>query len=264
MGRLALKKSGSKLPHSIRAARSGASALEGAAALVKAGAPALPDCASGGKTLAWFHWVEDLTLRPEPGIELPATYLYPARDGWKGSALLYFDDRGRWTDLKRQGFLANTTGFVVKETDGPAVLTVDVRGCGDTAPACLPYDIAGWAGTDRWLAYVTAALGNPLFAMRVRDGLAALEFLAVSPANAWPHDGYVPGVLMRYDLPELAGELASPVFMVNPLGADAKPLHESTINGIYPRAEHLTVRAGLSEADANAAALEFIKNCTAR
>jgi len=192
------------------------------------------------------------------------------------------------------------------------------RGWADTSPANLPYDIAGWAGTDRWLAYVTAALDDPVFAMRVRDGLAAIEYLrsrpeingsrivigghgmggvvalhvaaidaqlkpghapcpvfmnrplasfevlATSQANAWPHDCYVPGVLMRYDLPELAGELAAPVLVVNPLGGDAKPLDNDTIDGIYPRTEHLTVRAGLAEDAAHAAVLDFIKKSTAR
>jgi dienelactone hydrolase len=276
------------------------------------------DGASGGRSLVWFHWLEELTIRPEPGIELPATFLYPAREGWKGGALLYFDDRGRWTDLKKQGFLASATGFIAKETDGPAVLTVDLRGWGDTTPAELPYDIAGWAGSDRWLAYVTAALGDPVFAMRVRDGLAALEYvrsrpaidgdrvvvggcgmggvvalhvaaidsqlepahrpcpvfmnrplasfelLATSPVNAWPHDDYVPGVLMLYDLPELAGELAAPVMVVNPLGGDAKPLDGDTIDGVYSRAAHLTVHTRLTEDAARAALLEFIKTSTAR
>jgi len=298
--------------------RSSTSPAAAATELAKAGRPPVPGCVSGGKTLAWFHWVEELTLQPEPGIELPTTYLYPARDGWKGGALLYFDDRGRWTDLEKQGFLANATGFIAKETDGPAVLTVDLRGWGDTAPANLPYDIAGWAGSDRWLAYVTAALGDPVFAMRVRDGLAALEYLrsrpeidgervvvggygmggvvalhvaaidaqlgpshrpcptfmnrplasfellATSAANVWPHDDYVPGVLLRYDLPELAGDLAAPVMIVNPLGGDARPLDSDTIKGIYPRAAHLTVQTGLAEQAAHTALLEFVKTSTAR
>ncbi|HUW62717.1 MAG TPA: hypothetical protein VMZ06_17045 [Candidatus Bathyarchaeia archaeon] len=290
-----------------------------ATALVKAVPATVPGCVSGGKSLAWFHWVEELSIRPEPGIELPATYLYPARQGWKGGALLYFDDRGRWTDLKKQGFLANATGFIAKETDGPAVLTIDLRGWGDTAPANLPYDIAGWAGTDRWLAYVTAALGDPVFAMRVRDGLATLEYLrsrpeidceriviggygmggvvalhvaaidaerespcgpcqvfmnrplasfeslATSPANMWPHDCYVPGVLMSYDLPELASAMTAAVMVVNPLGGDAKPLNEDTLNGIYAaQSAHVTVRAGLAEEAAKAALVEFIKTSTAR
>ena len=302
----------------ISGRRSSTSPAQAATALIKAGPASAPGYVSGGKTLAWFHWVEELTLQPEPGIELPATYLYPARDGWKGGALLYFDDRGRWTDLKKQGFLTSATGFIAKETDGPAVLTVDVRGWGDTAPANLPYDIAGWAGSDRWLAYVTAALGDPVFAMRVRDGLAALEYLrsrpeidgervvvggygmggvvallvatidaqlkparrpcpvfmnrplasfkllATSPANVWPHDDYVPGVLMLYDLPELADDLAAPVMVVNPLGGDAKPLDSDTVKGIFPGAGHVAAQSKLAEDAARATLLEFIRTSTAR
>jgi predicted esterase len=140
-------------------------------------ASAVPTARQGEKTLVWFHWLEELMLQPAPDIELPATFLYPARDGWKGGAVLYFDDRGRWTDLRGQGPLTAATHFVEKDTDGPAILSVDLRGWGDTAPADLPYDLAGWADRSRWTAYVSAAGGDPILSMRIRDGLAALAWL---------------------------------------------------------------------------------------
>lgn len=88
--------------------------------------------------------------------------------------------------------------------------------------------------------------------------------LATSPANVRRRDDYVPGVLMLYDLPELAGDLAAPVMVVNPLGGNAKPLDNGTINGIYARAAHITVQTGLAEEAVRATLLEFVKVTTAQ
>ena len=126
---------------------------------------------------AWFHYVQELMLEPEPGIELPATFIYPKDQPASRPALLFFDDTGRWSMLRGQGPLASAIHFVEPGTPGFAVLTVDLRGWGDTRPADLPYDLAGWGSRERWIAYVSAALGDSVMAMRVRDGLAALEYL---------------------------------------------------------------------------------------
>lgn len=127
--------------------------------------------------LVWFHSLEELILEPQTGIELPATYLCPARKDWRGGALLYFDDRGRWTDLRGNGLLANAAGLLQENSNGPALMTVDLRGWGDTRPADAPYDVAGWADRSRWIAYVSAALEDAALAMRIRDGLSALAYL---------------------------------------------------------------------------------------
>jgi hypothetical protein len=138
----------------------------------------MPECRPGERTLVWHHWLEEWMLAPESGIELPATFIYPARDNWRGGALLYFDEGNRWADLRGQGMLASLTHFADKDTSGPAILTVELRGWGDTKPANAPYDVAGWADRERWVSYVSAALGDSIFSMRVRDGLSALAYLA--------------------------------------------------------------------------------------
>ncbi|MBN1542902.1 hypothetical protein JW992_12215 [candidate division KSB1 bacterium] len=125
---------------------------------------------------AWVHWVEEVALIPESGIELPATFVYPMADEPSG-CLLYFDDRGRWTDLQQQGFLADVVRFLDRQPPWNAVLSVDLRGWGDGTPANGPYEIASWGHRERWIAYVSAAMGDPIFAMRLRDGLAALDYL---------------------------------------------------------------------------------------
>ncbi len=143
--------------------------------------PLAPEFRAGAPSLVWFHYLQELMLTPEPGIELPATFLYPAKPDWRGAAVLYFDDRGRWTGLRTSGPLAGLTGFIDPNTQGPAILTVDVRGWGDSRPADLRYDLAGWGGRERWLGYVSAAMGDPVFTMRVRDGLTALVWLRTQP-----------------------------------------------------------------------------------
>ncbi|HPO13564.1 MAG TPA: hypothetical protein PLI09_08980 [Candidatus Hydrogenedentes bacterium] len=166
----------------LREHRSFASIQEAVRAVinVKEMQPA-PECRAGAPSLVWFHYLQELMLTPEPGIELPATLLYPAKAEWRGAAVLYFDDRGRWTDLRTSGPLAGLTGFIDANTNGPAILTVDVRGWGDSHPADLRYDIAGWGGRGRWIEYVSAAMGDPVLAMRVRDGLSALAWLRAQP-----------------------------------------------------------------------------------
>ncbi|MCF7855833.1 MAG: alpha/beta hydrolase family protein, partial [Candidatus Pacebacteria bacterium] len=51
----------------------------------------------------------------------------------------------------------------------------------DTMPAMYPYEMAGWGSIGRYTAYATAALGDPVMAMRVRDALAALAWLRTRP-----------------------------------------------------------------------------------
>ncbi|MBN2307502.1 MAG: hypothetical protein JXR94_00940 [Candidatus Hydrogenedentes bacterium] len=166
----------------LRGHRSGLPLAEAARAVANAGEPvAVPGARTGPAALSWFHHVQEILIEPEPGIELPATYLVPAREGWAGAGLLYFDERGRWTDLRRQGMLAGVSGFLDEGTDGPAVLTVDLRGWGDSRPADTKYDLAGWGARERWISYVSAALGDHVMAMRIRDGLSALAYLRTRP-----------------------------------------------------------------------------------
>jgi dienelactone hydrolase len=158
--------------------RDSSNAIKAAQELVHANSSITTPGSRGRKrVLDWNHYVEELMLEPEPGIELPATFIYPSRPDWKGGALLYFDDRGRWTDLRKDGYLSKITGFCSEATDGPAILTVDLRGWGDTKMADAPYEIAGWGDSARWTSYVTAALGDSAFSMRARDGLATLAYL---------------------------------------------------------------------------------------
>jgi cephalosporin-C deacetylase-like acetyl esterase len=156
--------------------RSAAAILCGAGHRVDA-----PQATVGNPFRVWTHCWEQLTLYPEEGIELPVTFVYPYRADQPTPVLLHLDDRGRNRLLYRHGLLARTVGFLEQGEDHYAVLSVDLRGWGDSAPAMYPYEMASWAGLDRYLAYTSAALGDPVLAMRVRDALSALAYLRTRP-----------------------------------------------------------------------------------
>lgn len=138
-----------------------------------------PAAVEGTPFRVWTHDWQSLLLRPERGIELPATFLCPP--GGPHGAILHLDDGGRHRLLYRHGLLARAIGFLEREPAGLAALTVDLRGWGDSAPAMYPYEMASWGGLDRYVAYATAALGDPIMGMRTRDALAALAYLHSRP-----------------------------------------------------------------------------------
>lgn len=179
---LAAARAGSRTPAEIRAAAQALIHPEPARGL-RPVSPQLPASsfqhpASGFQV--WTHDWQQVLLAVEPGIELPATLLLP-REAGRAAAILHFDDAGRNRLLDRHGLLARAAGFLEREGRHAALFAVDLRGWGDSAPALYPYEMASWGGVDRYLAYATAALGDPLLAMRARDGLAALAYLRARP-----------------------------------------------------------------------------------
>lgn len=144
-------------------------------------APAqVPDSETGAPFQVWFHDWRSVMLRAEEDIELPATYL-TSRLCQPAATLLHLDDAGRHRLLHRGGPLARAIRFLEQGVQGLNLLTVDLRGWGDTAPAMYPYEMAPWGSIDRYTAYKTAALGDPIMAMRIRDALAALAWLRSRP-----------------------------------------------------------------------------------
>ena len=142
---------------------------------------ATPSAQEGGFFQVWSHDWQAVLLRPEPDIELPGTW-FGARpadlEETRRPLLLHYDDRQRHKPLYHGGILTQAIGFLDRDRPETHVsyLGVDLRGWGDSAPGMYPYEIASWGATDRTLAYMTAALGDPLMSMRIRDGLAALAY----------------------------------------------------------------------------------------
>lgn len=172
------------------------------------GPPVVPETRLGEPVRSWQHWVSELIVLPESDIALPATWLCPVDENRQSDAVLYLDDRGRWTDLRKQGAAAGWAGFLGGEQRARQLLTVDLRGWGDTAPAELPYDLAGWGGRERWIAYVSAALGDPIMVMRVRDGLAAYAWLRTRPEiRRVVVGGHSLGAVVALHVAALAGDV---------------------------------------------------------
>jgi dienelactone hydrolase len=130
---------------------------------------------AGGEAKLWGHTLQELSLRDGPAWELPATALRPA--DVKGGALVFFDDRGRWTDLQQWGWLNRAAGVFSRGDRPRSILTVDLPGWGDTRPLPGPFDIVGWGGVDRWTGYVSAATGESIMALRLRDAVRTVDFV---------------------------------------------------------------------------------------
>ncbi|MCC6578930.1 MAG: acetylxylan esterase [Phycisphaeraceae bacterium] len=144
------------------------------------GEVALPESEIGPAFQVIAHDWHALMLRPEEGIELPATWLR-LRGGTLFPAILHVDDRGRHRLLYKQELLTSAMGFIIGGESAAHLLTVDLRGWGDSVPGMYPYEMASWGGVDRYLAYASAALGDGIMAMRIRDALSSLAWLRSRP-----------------------------------------------------------------------------------
>jgi len=141
----------------------------------------IPKVEEGDSFKIWTHYWHSILLKPEHDIELPASYLYSGGNT-PASTVLHFDDKHRNRYLHRHGLLGKAIGFLDQSgSELSNILSVDLRGFGDTAVAMYPYEMASWGSTDRYLAYTSAALGDSLTGMRVRDGLASLAYLRSRP-----------------------------------------------------------------------------------
>ncbi len=136
--------------------------------------------APGGGMGLWTHQFQELSLRDGPDWELPATMLRPG--GRPAGVLVFFDDRGRWTGLHQWGWLNRVAGLFNPTQGARGVLAVDLPGWGDTRPLPSPYDVVGWGGVDRWAGYLSAATGESVMALRVRDAVRVLDHVR----REWP------------------------------------------------------------------------------
>ena len=158
-------------PERIRRA---ARKIAGAASDAKA-----PLARTGEPFRVWVHRWQQVLIKPEEGIALPATFLIP--DQIPAPAILHFDDGGRHRHICNSALLTRAIQFVDRDRPGFCLLSADLRGWGDSAPAAYPYEMASWGSVDRCLAYMSAALGDAVMAQRMRDGLACLAYLRTRP-----------------------------------------------------------------------------------
>ena len=144
-------------------------------------AATLPPPAIGARSPAqrtWFHTWQEWLVTTEPGITVPVTLVDP---GAACPALWHFDEAGRMAGLERGGWLTEAIGHLDREGPKACLLTADLRGRGETTMAPRPFEAVCWGGTDRFAAYVGAALGDAPEAGRLRAAWQLAQALPPRP-----------------------------------------------------------------------------------
>jgi cephalosporin-C deacetylase-like acetyl esterase len=111
-----------------------------------------------------YH-IDKLVLRTDSGSTLPALTFHPPTP--QDEAYLYLHDKGKLGDSDADGPIEELLD------QGYAVVTVDLRGQGETASGQPDALLGDWK--NYYLGYL---LGKPLVGMRVEDALAAADFVA--------------------------------------------------------------------------------------
>ena len=111
-----------------------------------------------------YH-IDKLVLETDAGATLAGLTFHPP--GPSDDAYLYLHDNGKVGDSEADGPIARLIN------DGHVVITVDLRGQGETASGKRDPLLTDWKSY--YLAYL---LGKPLLGMRVEDALAAADFVA--------------------------------------------------------------------------------------
>ena len=130
---------------------------------------------SGVTSNLWTHTLTEVSLRDGSDWELPATWVRRKSPKAPEHVLIYFDARGRCSALHQWGWLDRAVGFFSPSEVNLSVLSVDLPGWGDTAPAPSPFDVVGWGGVDRWIAYISASTGDSVMAMRLHEACRVLR-----------------------------------------------------------------------------------------
>ena len=112
--------------------------------------------------------IEKIRIERDAEPVVPALLFLPAKREGKMPAVLYVDARGKGAEAKPGG----AVDALVKE--GRAVLTIDVRGFGETTPS----KPKRYWSNEYPIAYLGVHVGRPLLGQRTEDVLAALDVLA--------------------------------------------------------------------------------------
>lgn len=126
----------------------------------------------------WFHTWSEATVTTAPGISVPVTRA--TIDGGKAQ-LWHFDPRGREKQVERGGMLTDAIGHLDRDGAKANLLTADLRGWGETAPAAVPFENVNWGGPDRFVSYVSASLATPIEASRLHDAWQLTRAFPPSP-----------------------------------------------------------------------------------
>lgn len=124
----------------------------------------------------WFHTWREQLVQTEPGNFVPVSSAVCAE---AANTLWHFNPAGRLKLAERGGLLMEAISHTSRAWPKVNLIAADLRGWGETATAATPYEFVSWGGPDRFLAYVSASLAEPVEAMRLRD---AWQLSRVFPA----------------------------------------------------------------------------------
>ena len=118
-----------------------------------------------GRLKRELYHIDQLMLRSDSGFPMPALTFHPPVP--LDDAYLYLHDSGKLGDSGADGPIEQLVD------EGYAVVTIDLRGQGETASGKRDALLTDWK--TYYLGYL---LGKPLVGMRVEDALAAADFVA--------------------------------------------------------------------------------------
>ena len=115
--------------------------------------------------------IEKLVIQRKGEVPVPALLFVPRNRKAKLPGILYVDGRGKSREARPGGRVEKLAA------DGNVVLTIDVRGCGETA---VRKPSRYWH-PEYSIAYLALHLGRCLLGQRLEDAREALEVLAARP-----------------------------------------------------------------------------------
>ena len=118
-----------------------------------------------GRVQRGEYHIDRLVLRTDSGVPLPGLTFHPVSP--QDDAYLYLHDNGKLGDSEADGPIEQLVN------DGYAVVSVDLRGQGETASGSRSELLTDWK--TYYLAYL---LGKPLLGLRVEDAMSAGHFVA--------------------------------------------------------------------------------------
>jgi cephalosporin-C deacetylase-like acetyl esterase len=118
--------------------------------------------------------VERTVLWPEPDVAVPGFVSTWRQHRGKKRAVVWVDGEGQEALAQRPAFRAALEGLL---PDGWLLMTIDVRGTGETASPARGRPNEWVSGAEAFLTYESFVLGKPLLGMRLRDLACAVEYL---------------------------------------------------------------------------------------
>jgi len=201
-------------------------------------------------------------IRPEKGIKLPAVWIESGKKSAGGPIVVYLNDAGK-------GRLSDERIILRTLLDkGFRLFAVDLRGMGETAPDqkekfwdflsgrpifgqrvgdiqaivnwlsqqdTVNTKIVVWAqGITAVNAAFAAALERDITGLVLERPLLSFEEIVTSKVPTYKHEIIIPGILKKFDLPDVYQALCpTRVVLVNPLAGDKSPISDRKAGQVY-------------------------------